>query len=425
MNKRIIAILLSVLLMGVAAMPAMGAQTAHEQWTYDNSFLVTMERPHGQIYDGVFPENFSGATVIQKTVGETVDTYRVVYTTPNIEAWESLQQQLAASQGVTSVTRNSYASDYGKRASYVTLNHSEVRLMVGETMELRVTDQYLASNYGGPLIGVEFTVEPDAFETIEAGCFEEFGIGTFWAVPTDATKSDGIYPVYDRYSTEFEDMWFDESYRNAPSATHTYFGILQGVDESWGRGDMYQYRNVLHALACDARIGSVQPMYDLPAPTGARPYEWWEMTDPSVAQITAMVNTEDQPDWWSEELSTNPADHQECFFHKHSVTVKGMQAGNTVLKVTVGYENSCTVEIPVTVYSPDGYVFRAGDVDLDGTINAADALEVLKSVVGKVELNPMQQILADVNADSSVSASDALMILQRVVGKIDKFPCEE
>ena len=149
------------------------------------------------------------------------------------------------------------------------------------------------------------------------------------------------------------------------------------------------------------------------------------MTDSSVAQITAMVSTEDQPDWWSEELSTNPADHQECFFHKHSVTVKGMQAGNTVLEVTVGYGNSHTIEIPVTVYSPDGYVFRAGDVDLDGTVSAADALEVLKSVVGKVELNPMQQILADVNADSSVSASNALMILQRAVGKIDKFPCEE
>ena len=209
MNKRIIAILLSVLLMSVAAMPAAGAQTAQEQWTYDNSFLVTMDRPHGQIYDGVFPEIFSGATVIQKTVGETVDTYRVVYTTPNTEAWESLQQQLTVSYGEKSVTRNPYATDYDKRASYVTLNHSEVGLMVGETVELRVTDQYLASSYGGPLIGVEFTVQPDAFETIEAGCFEEFGIGTFWAVPADGTKSEGIYPVYDRYSTEFEDMWFD------------------------------------------------------------------------------------------------------------------------------------------------------------------------------------------------------------------------
>lgn len=415
MNKRIIAILLSVLLMSVAAMPAAGAQTAQEQWTYDNSFLVTMQRPHGQIYDGVFPEIFSGATVIQKTVGETVDTYRVVYTTPNTEAWESLQQQLTVSYGEKSVTRNPYAIDYDKRASYVTLNHSEVGLMVGETVELRVTDQYLASSYGGPLIGVEFTVQPDAFETIEAGCFEEFGIGTFWAVPADATKSEGIYPVYDRYSTELEDTWFDESYRNAPSATHTYFGILPGVDESWRHTDMSQYCNVLHALACDARIGSVQAMYDLPAPTGARPYEWWEMTDSSIAQITAMVNTEDQPDWWSEEPSANPADHQECFFHKHLVTVKGMQAGNTVLKVTVGYLNSHTVEIPVTVYSPDG-AYKKGDVSGNARLEAADALLILQSVVGKITLNEQATIAADMNGDGWIQAVDALAMLHLLVG---------
>lgn len=66
-----------------------------------------------------------------------------------------------------------------------------------------------------------------------------------------------------------------------------------------------------------------------------------------------------------------------------------------------------------------------GDVDGDTKISATDALEVLKSVVGKVELTAAQFKAADVSGDGKVGADDALLILQFVVGKIDHFPVEE
>ncbi|MBQ6819266.1 MAG: InlB B-repeat-containing protein [Clostridia bacterium] len=66
-----------------------------------------------------------------------------------------------------------------------------------------------------------------------------------------------------------------------------------------------------------------------------------------------------------------------------------------------------------------------GDVDGDTKVTAADALEVLKSVVGKVTLTEAQFTAADTDGNGKADATDALNILKKVVGKIDKFPVEE
>ncbi|MBR4868920.1 MAG: dockerin type I repeat-containing protein, partial [Clostridia bacterium] len=58
-----------------------------------------------------------------------------------------------------------------------------------------------------------------------------------------------------------------------------------------------------------------------------------------------------------------------------------------------------------------------GDVDGDGKTSAADALEVLKFVVGKVQLTDEQKVAANLNGDSGIGADDALVILRIVVGK--------
>ena len=65
-----------------------------------------------------------------------------------------------------------------------------------------------------------------------------------------------------------------------------------------------------------------------------------------------------------------------------------------------------------------------GNVDGQGEPNAADALLILKSVVGKVALTPDQVRLADVDGNGLANATDALIVLQYTVGKIDKFPVE-
>ncbi len=67
---------------------------------------------------------------------------------------------------------------------------------------------------------------------------------------------------------------------------------------------------------------------------------------------------------------------------------------------------------------------KYGDIDGDKKITAADALEVLKSVVGKVILTESQVVATDVDGSGKADAADALLILKKVVGKIDKFPVE-
>ena len=66
-----------------------------------------------------------------------------------------------------------------------------------------------------------------------------------------------------------------------------------------------------------------------------------------------------------------------------------------------------------------------GDVDGNGKVEATDALEVLKAVVGKVTLTDEQLVLADTDGNGEADATDALNILKKVVGKIDKFPVEQ
>ena len=71
-----------------------------------------------------------------------------------------------------------------------------------------------------------------------------------------------------------------------------------------------------------------------------------------------------------------------------------------------------------------GPAVKYGDVNGDGKDDAADALEVLKSVVGKVKLTDAQLLAGDVNGDKAVNAQDALLILQKVVGKLPAYPVE-
>ncbi len=90
-------------------------------------------------------------------------------------------------------------------------------------------------------------------------------------------------------------------------------------------------------------------------------------------------------------------------------------------------DNVQTPDGTVTLYSGvQTDVLYYGDVNMDGRLEAADALFVLKHVV-KLPLDPQTEFdpenaqakqLADVNGDGSISAADALCILRAVV-KLD------
>lgn len=58
---------------------------------------------------------------------------------------------------------------------------------------------------------------------------------------------------------------------------------------------------------------------------------------------------------------------------------------------------------------------RTGDVNQDGTVNSADAAELLRYVVGGTDLKEAQLLAADVNHDGTVNAADATKILRYIV----------
>ena len=103
--------------------------------------------------------------------------------------------------------------------------------------------------------------------------------------------------------------------------------------------------------------------------------------------------------------------------------------GSTVISANVDVAgdsngNPLTVAVrPVEIWGANQVVY--GDLDDDDKPTSADALTVLKSVVGKEVLTNQQKIKADVNGDTTVNSMDALLILQKVVGKIQKFPVEQ
>lgn len=66
-----------------------------------------------------------------------------------------------------------------------------------------------------------------------------------------------------------------------------------------------------------------------------------------------------------------------------------------------------------------------GDVNDDGTVDATDALAVLKYAVGKQTFTDDQKKLAELDGEDPINAADALLILKKAVNKIDTFPIEQ
>lgn len=60
--------------------------------------------------------------------------------------------------------------------------------------------------------------------------------------------------------------------------------------------------------------------------------------------------------------------------------------------------------------------YTAGDPNNDGTVNASDALLVLKSSVGGEKLDSAQISAADINRDGKADSSDALLLLKISIG---------
>ena len=85
---------------------------------------------------------------------------------------------------------------------------------------------------------------------------------------------------------------------------------------------------------------------------------------------------------------------------------------------TTGEHTDLAIEktVETTLYSGE---WINGDVNDDGALDADDALDILKSMVGLIKLDGVARKAADVNADGNVDADDALDILKKLVGLLD------
>ncbi|MBQ9878858.1 MAG: choice-of-anchor J domain-containing protein [Clostridia bacterium] len=85
-----------------------------------------------------------------------------------------------------------------------------------------------------------------------------------------------------------------------------------------------------------------------------------------------------------------------------------------------GYFYGMSVEFTVEAPAVDTF----GDVDLDGNVEAEDALLAMRYAMGLIELTDEQLVQMDVNGDGVYDLVDAVLILRYAMGLIDQFPIE-
>lgn len=86
----------------------------------------------------------------------------------------------------------------------------------------------------------------------------------------------------------------------------------------------------------------------------------------------------------------------------------------------VSQEQVDTATVALTA-AIDGLRYIQGDIDGNGEVTAADALQALQAATGKITLDDLQRQAANVDGKESVSAADALLILQMATNKIESF----
>ena len=105
--------------------------------------------------------------------------------------------------------------------------------------------------------------------------------------------------------------------------------------------------------------------------------------------------------------------------------VDGTDTESTTYQFRMRAYNAATVQVKEVRLMKAGEkrdkIFDIGDVNTDDAIDSVDALSVLQSSVGLLELSPMQRELANVDRKDGIDSIDAMMILQYNVGIITEF----
>lgn len=111
------------------------------------------------------------------------------------------------------------------------------------------------------------------------------------------------------------------------------------------------------------------------------------------------------------------SDGTKALIHQYVISFRSVQEGVLPIIIKDG-----DFEATVTVKTFDR--IPLGDSNFDGTVNATDALAILKKAVNK-PVTTFYDEVCELNGDGAIDAKDALLVLRFAVGKINKFPVEE
>lgn len=223
-----------------------------------------------------------------------------------------------------------------------------------------------------------------------------------------------------------------ESYVNTLSADESYENIIDNVGATLPKRDYIDNRYIEELVSGKSTyVGSksgLKGIIDSQEDVGGYPNE----TNFKGGEALVDTDHDGMPDEWELEHGLNP----EYYYDACQIYLSDEGYTNIELYInelagdTVNYSDNPTIQFtPATpvpevtetpqvietilaTATPEKIENLLGDVDSDGSVNAADALSVLKHAAKIESLSDEKLVLADVNTDDRIDAVDALAILK-------------
>ena len=388
LNRFICAVLSVVLLIAAVPTAAFAEENAPTEWTYYNSIEVTVSVNIEKNFDvSDFPEVLCTSVITAKKVKtDSGFIYNLILVMENSgeNAVKEAMDAVSENALVTNVGRNSFVDNYAKCATEMSLNSSSIFLPIGKKVDLQI-DHVVLVEQKDVCFGIDFTIDPAIIkdDTLNKDSFAQYGICRFWPNSEATNKKEIDNHLYYQGSSGVE---------GTRSEIDNYFGQINSEKN---------YVEIVDQLAKTPGVVSACIVYELLPPAGIPPYEDWTLSNEDVASI--VLSGGKIANGFNE---NGPKLNQ-------IATVTGLKPGETIVSVEhcencVVAEASCTVN----VYLP-------GDVNLNGKVNADDALLALQNAVGKITLdeNKSEFHAADISENGVIETIDALHILQMAVGK--------
>ena len=254
--------------------------------------------------------------------------------------------------------------------------------------------------------------------------------------------------------------WFMlDDYKNYDDYYGTY-GFESTPEKSDGDNDVYNAGDIVEAAVGfgnipDGYIGSynyeityntdaLEPLFDDTGSLCCESYSssWYFVANPDDPGSVKLALAE--PNGFRQDTGGAPVDIASVKFKVKKTTTDLVIEGHCYSLIIITYDDiqmsllnsssdnediysSLRVRKISSAKTPDDpiEISNIGDLDNDGQITSADALDALRISVGIVEKTPENMALADVDSDGYVTANDALNIIRFSVGLSSVIPKKE